>query len=48
MDSGSIHSFMDARIAAELKLPLIEVPEMATTVADGRRMTNTHMCLRFT
>lgn len=47
VDIGSTHSFMDARVAVELKLPLIEVPEMAVTVVEGRKMSGLLMCSGF-
>lgn len=38
VDNGSNHSFMDAWVAAELKVPLAKVPHIEVTVADGRKM----------
>lgn len=36
------------KMAAELKLPLLEVTEMTMTVVDGRKMTSMHVCPGFT
>lgn len=48
IDSGGTYSIMDAKVAAELKLSLIEVPDMTVTVADGRKLISIHVCPGFT
>lgn len=35
IDSGSTHSFVDTKVANDLKLPLVEISRVVITVADG-------------
>lgn len=47
VDSGSTTSFIDAKVARELKLPLVAVPPLRVSVADGRKMESTFTCPHF-
>lgn len=47
IDSGSTNSFLGARVAKELKLPIIEGPAIAVTVADDRKISSSSMCPNF-
>lgn len=46
VDSGSTNSFIDERIANVLKSPLI-VPKTVVTVADGRKLQCSSVCMEF-
>lgn len=41
VDSGSNHSFLDAKVAKELKVPVVSVPTISVKVADRRKVFNT-------
>lgn len=47
IDSGSTHSFMDTRVAEELKIPVVEMAAMPVTVADGRKTLSNSMTPAF-
>lgn len=47
IDSGSTSSFLDKRIATELKLPLVDTPITSVTVADGRKIICSYKCEKF-
>lgn len=48
VDSGSNHSFLDAKLAKELKVPIVSVPIASVKVADGRKIFSTEKAPGFT
>lgn len=38
IDNGSTHNFIDSKLVKDLKLPIILVPPLTVTIADGRKL----------
>lgn len=47
VDSGSTNTFLDKRVAQELKIPLVQIPPTVVRVADGRQIMSSTMCSEF-
>lgn len=47
IDSESTHSFLRTKVAGELKIPVVEMPAMAVSVADGRKIRSNSMTPTF-
>lgn len=47
VDTGSIKSFVDRKVADDLKIPLEKTPQSTVTVADGRKMHCMRRCKGF-
>ena len=44
VDSGATHSFFDANVAAQCKLPLLHCSSLAITLANGTQITKKLTC----